>query len=54
MAKNSYEAPKVVKIKLEIKQAVLGTCNTTSNTTPGVGNPSGLSGCQTSFCFSYQ
>jgi len=54
MTKKNYEAPKVVRIKLEIKQAVLGSCNTTTNNTPGMGDPYGPSGCRTAFCFSFQ
>jgi len=49
MNKKPYSAPKVIKVKLEAKQSVLATCNTTVNLTPGNG---GLRPCVTvNFCF---
>lgn len=54
MDKKPYSPPKVTKVKLEIKQSVLGSCNTTTNNSPGIGDPFGPEGCQTSFCFSFQ
>ena len=54
MNKKVYVAPKVVKVKLEIKQAVLGSCNTTTNFTPGTYPLDPTNNCQITFCFSYQ
>lgn len=51
MNKKLYSAPKVTKVRLEVKQSVLGTCNLTTDTTPGYGAPHGTTGCQTAFCF---
>ena len=41
--KKKYEKPKITKIKLDAKTAVLGVCKTS-----GMGGPGGM-GCQTFF-----
>lgn len=47
MNKKPYSPPKVTKVMLEVKQAILGTCNTTTGTDPqGMGSePCWSTGC---------
>ncbi len=47
MNKKTYEAPKVTKVKLEIKQSILGTCNQTSINVAG---DYGTTNCITTYC----
>ncbi len=46
MKKKQYKAPVVTKVKLEIKHAVLGTCNTSI-----INIDKGVLGCKVSHCY---
>lgn len=48
MNKKTYIAPKVEKVKLEVKQSILGTCN---DTTTAVAGDYGNRDCLITFCF---
>lgn len=48
MNKKMYIAPKVEKVKLEVRQSILGTCN---DTTTNVSGTYGNRECLVTFCF---
>jgi hypothetical protein len=50
MNKKAYEAPTVKKVRLEVKNAVLATCNASPNMTPK-DRPTQGAGCHVNHCF---
>lgn len=48
LTKKEYQAPKVTKIKLVVKNAILGTCHASPNLTPANG---GCGNIYTTSCF---
>lgn len=45
MNKKPYEAPKVKKVKLEVKNAILATCHSSPSMTPATVDSCLLTGC---------
>lgn len=51
MNKRQYEAPKVVKVNLLVKTAILAVCHTSPSATPRFGGPGGTRCNLTPGCF---
>jgi hypothetical protein len=52
MEKNPYDAQMVKKVRLEVKNAVLGACHTSPTLSP-MDEPIGGAGCAVNLCRTY-